>query len=70
MLQLYLTIKLLVMVQASAAGPFDACFCVGPAFSNSPDDSENSMPEFPLPVYCIGDYGHAVPVAPVGVVDV
>lgn len=42
-------VKKLVSLQASKAGPFDVCFCVGPI--TVPDDHSSEGGDLPIPVY-------------------
>ncbi|KAI4344517.1 hypothetical protein L6164_011734 [Bauhinia variegata] len=50
-----------------SAGPFDALFCVGQFFPDSPDQLDEFMgyiegrTQIPLPTYFIGDYGVGAP---------
>lgn len=50
-----------------SAGPFDALFCVGQFFPDSPELLEEFMDyvegrtQIPLPTYFIGDYGVGAP---------
>lgn len=43
--------KKLKVLNASKAGPFDACFCVGPIHLGDDTDGSNINEAFPIPVY-------------------